>query len=259
MTRRKTIVSLLLLCAFVVAAFAAQSASAEEATTLFTCTPVETGAKFSDEHCTQEGSGSGFRHTEIAAGSMKEVTGSNEKTTSETKAAQAATLHLAISTIPITITCKKASSSGSLMNVAGPPMRASGSITTAYTECETILEGTKKNCKVKEPMIWNSNLSTVVEGSEMYVKATGSGAGELAFSVTFENNGAEVCPKGLTALNPYKITGAAIGTPNGATLEFKEKEPHNTLKVGGNVVELTQIETLRLKGGNPIIPTTTET
>jgi hypothetical protein len=138
-------------------------------------------------------------------------------------------------------------------------MSVDGTAKTTYSECETVIEGTKKSCKVKEPMEWSENISTVVEGAEMYVKATGSGAGEEFVKITFENNGAEVCPKGITSLNPYKITGSIIGTPNGATIEFKEKEPHTTLKLGGNSAELTKTETLRMVEGNPIAFTTTAT
>jgi hypothetical protein len=258
MTGRKAIAGLSLLCALFVSAFSASSALATEGTTAFTCGPVATGAKFSDEHCLTSGSGSGFVHTEIAVGTETAVVGSNEKTASETAAATPGIFKAILSTIPVTITCKKTSSEGTLTNHPGPPMTASGPGTATASECETVIEGTKKNCKVKEPIVGSANITTVVEGTEMYVKATGAGAGEVFVSITFENNGAETCPKGITSLNPYKVTGSAIGTPNGATIESKEKEPHSTLKLGGNTAEAIGVGTLRRKGGNPIVLTTTE-
>jgi hypothetical protein len=258
MTGRKALVGLSLLCALVFSAFAASSASAE-GTTAFTCEPVASEAQFSDAHCTTpQAGGKGFRHTPITQDAVTEVTGTNEKTAGSTTAATAAVLHGVLSTIPVTITCNVVHTTGTLTNKAGPPMFATGPAATEYSECTTIIEGTKTNCKVKEPIVANSTITTVVEGGEMYVKATGSGAGELFVSLTFGNNGLEVCPKGITSLNPYKVTGAAIGTPKGATLEFKEKEAHSTLKLGGNPAEITQIETLQMVEGNAITVTTTE-
>jgi hypothetical protein len=257
MTRRKVIVGLSLLCALVFSAIAVSSASAL-GTTAFTCEPVKLGAQFSDEHCNiEKAGGEGFKHTEIAAGVKTEIVGSNEKTASETKAATPVILHATLSTIPVTITCQKVTGTGTLTNNAGPPMTASGPGTATYTECKTVIEGTKTNCKVKEPIVANANATTVVEGTEMYGKLTGSGAGEEFVAISFENNGAEVCPKGITALNPYKVTGTAIATANGATSEFKEKEPHSTLKLGGNSAEITAVTTWRMKEGNPITVTTT--
>jgi hypothetical protein len=107
MTARKVPAGLLLLCALVLSAFAASSASAA-GTTVFTCEPVPTGAEFKDEHCTTaQVGGAGFKHTAIAAGVATEVTGTNEKTASSTTAATPAIFHLVLSTVPVTITAKK--------------------------------------------------------------------------------------------------------------------------------------------------------
>jgi hypothetical protein len=263
MTGRRAVVGLSLLCALVFSALAVSSASAESTPTWVTCEKVvepQIGTKgFSDEHCTKAASDKAvnFEHKEFLG--TTDVEGSNTQLGAETKSTVSAVLHGVLSTIPVTITCKKVSSTGKATNTAGPPMTATGTATVKYSECETVIEATKKNCKVKEPIEAKANLTNVVEGAEMYVKATGSGTGEEFVSLSFENNGAEVCPKGITALNPYKVTGSAIGTVNGATLEFKEKEPHSTLKLGGNTAEITQIETVRKAvGGNPISVTTFE-
>jgi hypothetical protein len=258
MTGRKALVGLSLLCGLVFSAFTVSSASAV-GTTAFTCEPVATEAQFSDEHCTTpQAGGKGFRHTPIAQDTVTEVEGTNEKTKNTTKEAQQGIFKATLSTIPIEITCKKGTGSGTLTNKAGPPMSASGSATASASECTTIIEGTKKNCKVKEPIEGSGNATTFVEGGEMYVKATGAGTGELFTSITFESNAPEVCPKGLTSLNPYKVTGSVIGTVNGATVESKEKEPHSTLKMGGNPAEVIGVGTLRMREGNPITLTTTE-
>jgi hypothetical protein len=250
MTGRKALVGLLLLSALAIGAFFAPSAAAS---TAFTCEPVATGAEFQDEHCTTpQVGGAGFRHSEIAPNVATEIVATNAATAAATTTHTTAVLHGVLSTIPVTITCTKVSATGTLMNTPGPPMKVSGSVLISFSECTTHIEGTKTNCKAKEPISASANVVTVVEGEESYVKVTGAGAGELFVSLTFENNGAEVCPKGITALNPYKVTGSVIGTPKGATLEFKEKEPHTTLKLGGNAAELTGILTLRMKEGNPI-------
>jgi hypothetical protein len=259
MTGRKAPVGLSLLCALAFSAFAASSASAA-GTTVFTCEPVKSERQFSDEHCLIAAPplGEGFIHKELPSSTPVEFEGTNSKTASTTTTHTITVIHgLLAGVIPFTMSCTKLVSTGKLTNNVGPPMSTSGTATATDSECTTVIEGTKKNCKVKEPITWSENLTTVVEGEEMYVKATGSGAGELFASLTFESNGAEVCPKGIISLNPYKVTGAVIGTPNGATLEFKEKEPHSTLKLGGATAELTQIETLRKKGGSPLVFTTT--
>jgi hypothetical protein len=256
MTGRKALVGLSLLCALVFSAFAASSASAL-GTTAVTCAPVLTGAEFEDEHCnTGKIGGKGFIHEEIAPNTVTKITVTNEKTAAETTTHTPAVLHGVLSTIPVTITCTKVHGTGTLTNNPGPPMTATGTVEVEYSECKTVIEGIKTSCKVKEPIKASANTTTVVEGTEMYQKATGSGAGEQFVALSFENNGAEVCPKGITSLNPYKVTGAAIGTPKGATIHFEEKEPHTTLKLGGNPAEITGTLTLRMEGGNPIAFTT---
>jgi hypothetical protein len=56
----------------------------------------------------------------------------------------------------------------------------------------------------------------------------------------------------------YKVTGTAIATPHGATVEFLAKEPKSALFVEGTkAVEFTTEETIRMKNGEPLSETTT--
>jgi hypothetical protein len=77
MTQRKPLVGLSVLCALVLCAVAAPSATAK-GTTGYTCKKVELGAAFSDEHCTKDAEGGkGFIHEEIPEEESLEVSAVN--------------------------------------------------------------------------------------------------------------------------------------------------------------------------------------
>jgi hypothetical protein len=246
MNARKAAVGLSLLCAILFSAFAASSAMATPGTTAHTCTEKGTatvGAKlWEDEHCIKENALGKWKHVEIPANTPTEVTGTCKKTGPKTEdPSPCATLRGTAFLTKTILTASEVHSTGTLTNEAGPPMKASGTSTIRYTGVKV---SKPEKCSVKgEEVKAEANVRTATNATEMWVEAEGKGAEELFASITLE--GAE-CPLKGSVL---RVRGKAIGTPNGATLEFKEKEPKNTLRVGGekeNTSEFIGIETLRM-------------
>ena len=95
MIRRRAVVGLSMLCALLVCALAAQSASGATAvnTTAFTCVKAESGAGFSDEHCDNEVSKEAkFKHEVVPLNETKSINATNEEVTNSTKDHETAVL-----------------------------------------------------------------------------------------------------------------------------------------------------------------------
>jgi hypothetical protein len=248
MIGRRAAIAFSMLSTLALCAFSASNAVALKGTTVFTC--AQGGTQFSDAHCNT--AGMGFGHVESAVGATTETSGTNEKTASATAAATNASLHFTIAGTGGTITCTKVSSTGSVatkVNGSGQ-MEATGNATVNYTGCTTTI----KNCTVSEPIIAEVNGSTQVNAAdEMWTEFQGAKAGGVIANITFTGPKCIFQPPN----NSFPVTGTAIGTPKGATLEFIKGEPKSTLKFAANSATFSAVETVSRKGGSPLTLTTT--
>jgi hypothetical protein len=258
----RVVAGLSLLCALLFCAVSASSAMAvNEGTTAFTCAPVAVGEDlpgFADEHCTTAvGSKANWVHKEIKPGEETAIVGTNLQTEESTKKAKPMTLKTTYLGIAIEIVCKKVESKGTLTNNAGPPMKVTGTIGAEYSEC-TLTKPT--TCTVQEPISFIALFESKVEGGEMWITYThdAKAGGEPLTLLEFEIIEKAKCPKVLVN-EVFELKGSAASTPNGATWEFPEKEPHSNLTIEGAAATLSLSETMRAKAGFPIALTTTAT
>jgi hypothetical protein len=262
MNGRRSVIGLCMLFALFVSAFAAQSASAVNGTTAFTCASTASGAGFSKEHCKPSdavGSGAAFKHVEIPQDTTTEITGSNETTAGATDVTK---LKATINGISTEIQAKVTTGSGWMENKkegAGDPNPgehfAIGHGTITYTAAE-VTAPAGKGCTVStdiDPL--NMGEPGVVHTEPL--KATTTGQGDaLKFEPTtgsiFTRFYITGCAgsEALVALNgTYTVTGSVIGTPDGATTNFTHTKTteQNTLKLNGSIKSGLE-GTLTIKG-----------
>jgi hypothetical protein len=263
MIGRRAAVGLSLLCALLVCAFVAQSASAAAAvnTTAFTC--VEGGGEkdFSDAHCDKKvtaGTGK-FGHVAIEKGVATEVSVTNEKTKNETKESSATVQKGSIAGVKSEITCNTVTGTGSLTNEepASKQHQVKGTITAEFSNC-TVNKPAGFGCKVKQPIVVSSNIKGV----------EGLGAGKNEMGLEFSPTGehfAQLVIEGCIFKGTFNVDGTAIGTGtpaptekySGATNLFTNAMTKETLKLGGAAAEIESATTVTMKGGgNPISLTT---
>jgi len=216
MSLSKRTFGLLALCALALSAFMAQNAAATtNGTTAFTCKETGSGG-FTKAHCKAADAGAGkFSHVEFVEGATTEITGSNEKTGSETSSKTSAVIKT--SSTPVggfyTFEASGVSATGSLTNkmVAGEHV-AEGALTLTFTGV-TVTSPAGTGCKVKNGKIETAPLSFTTAGQGMEVKfVPAEGTKFLEFTV-------EGCS--ISALNTKgTVVGSIKGTLDGATLDF---------------------------------------
>jgi hypothetical protein len=239
-----------LLCASLFLAFTASSAQALKGTTAFACGVLTEGASFTDAHCTNSGAGK-FGHLVLLNGTSTSVEVTNAKTAGETSKSTNAVLKGTVAGVAVEITCTKVSS-GAFTRVenreVAEGMQAVGEANLSYSGCTT----TVKKCTIKEPITAEaSGITKVNVFEEMWIEITGKEIGSTFGKITFE--GAECALKGISV----SVSGAAIGTPTGATLNFTSGEAKSTLKLGGNAATFSSSVTVQMTlAGDPITVTT---
>jgi len=276
MTGRRALIGLSLLCALAFTAFSAASASAAtttEGTTAVTCVaePLNHG-DFADAHCDTTKTGEGaFKH--VAITETTEVTGTNEKTASETTASTPAVLEATVGGIATKLEAKKVDSLCSLTNSSTGEKPAVDSWTLSkckvtYTE---VAVTTPANCTVHSPgqaagtVVTNELMGTLVGNgtSSMSVKFEPEGVGPPPF-FELEFAGASCAINGLKPT----VTGDASATlsgqsemvngaghltrSSGATFTINVTKAQKTLIVGGQAAAYRAVETSKMKEGNPI-------
>ena len=277
MIRRRAVAGLSMLCAFLLCALAAQSASAAKAvnTTAFTC--VDTGATsngdFKDAHCDEKGVAGQekYAHMEIQLGVTRELDATNQKVTNSTKESEVIVLKGKVGLTSTELSCttmNTTSEKSAVHNVETESKKhtMTGNGTALFTGC-TVNKPTK--CTVKEPLEANANFEGAEKlgaaENEMGVEFRGAGAEETIGSITWQ--GAECSLKNQT----IPVKGSAIGTSgpttkssqtnkwSGATIVFTPENGMQNLKLGTNTAEVTFIATPAGAKGGPPIPITTTT
>jgi hypothetical protein len=256
MIRRRATIGFSLLCALVLCAFAAQSASAVPAknTTAFTC--VENGGvkDFEDPHCDKKGEAGGgkFGHVSIPLNQTTEITVTNAKTKNMTKESSPTVFKFELGGEEVEISCKTVHGLGTLHNVEpiGKEHKVTGTLTIKVTECKVEKPA---NCFVKEPIEYKTEFEGVeglgpeanTHGIEFRPHVGGGGA-----LVTIAFEGPKCVLNGKVA--PVVGTMIATGTPNpkekhsGATLKFTKEMTKETLTVNKLPAEHSGGLTLRM-------------
>lgn len=250
MTGRRAIVGLCMLCALMISAFAAQSASAL-GTTAVTCkvpvagdTIVGTDTYFR-EHCTAEDKviGGSFRHVKIEKG---ELSGTNNTTGT----AEPVFLHSVQAGVFEEIEATTVTGTGSFSNKTEKnakgeeEMVAHGTGFLIYTGL-TVVKPAGKGCKIKGTEIKTKELTATTKEQGMGLRFFPA-SGEVF--ATFEIEGCSVA-----ALNGlYEVKGS-IGSSSidGATILTDENQTteQNTLKVRGQKAGLKGHLTLKARTG----------
>jgi hypothetical protein len=261
MFRPRALVGLSLLCALVISAFAASSATAWKGTTAFVCESVKEGAGFEDEHCQKEvGSKAKFKHEELKPGTNTQLTVGNTETAGKLVSPK---LAFTIAGVKTEIeaegftSCKNKTSAENKEVEGG--MEVAGETCGEFTG---VVVTKPAKCTVKGKTVFlkeKGKAKTVVkeEGGkqEMFVEFTPP---EVFAEITFE--GAECALKGMT----LKVTGSAQanntteeGKLDGPTIKFTTAQTEKTLKVGAGAAKFEATFTARMLEGSPIGLTTT--
>lgn len=259
-------VGLCLLCAIVVSAMAAQSATARVGgTTMFTCKKLGPGHNFTKAHCKgadlSVGKGE-YEHVTVAEDTTTEFVTSNEGNGPNTETPVVTRLRSVISGIAFEIQSTKSTGFGTITNMTGEAGEhtVSGAGVFFHTGL-TVTAPKEKGCKVKGGEIKTNPLKIHRSGLEM----------ELEFEpekvVPIEEFEIEGCSVG--ALNGvYKLEGSMRATVDGATLDFTDPRitEQGTLTLRGQKAGIdgtTTISGVDFAAGDteytPLSFTTTET
>jgi hypothetical protein len=246
MIQTRTLVGLCMLCALLVSAFAAQSASASKGTTAFTCVKDEAAGTLSGEHCLAEGGTGKYKHVAIAQDTTTEVITTNDQTQSNTTETRPTKLKFTVAGVVTELTAKRLNGEGWMENKVEPGEKgehyafAHGSAT--FTEV-SVTKPASLNCKVytstektekgEEGIIHTTPLkgSTTGEGENVKIEPTTEGGAFAHFTI-------EGCKAPVEALNgPYTVTGSVTCPTSGATItcEHTATTTANTLRVNGSI------------------------
>ncbi|HEX6666546.1 MAG TPA: hypothetical protein VF081_08140 [Solirubrobacterales bacterium] len=248
MNGRRAIVGLCMLCALLVSAFAAQSASAITGTTAFTCVKGGGDKSLRGEHCLTTGTAEqNYGHVAITENETTELTGTNAKTESETSTHSIARLRVTIAGVPLELSATGVSGSGWMEN------KKDSGTGEHYTEGEgtitfTEVKVTKPEGRGCKATTHKEDGSGVEEGTEGIVhtrslRATTKGQGDfLKFTAADNGNFANfwvTCEEGkkIPAIEgTWSVSGSVKGVPKGATTGFTHTETttQGTLIAKGN-------------------------
>jgi hypothetical protein len=264
MIGRKAAISLSLLCALCFCALSTAGASAA-GTTAYACEAEPEGkGSFSDAHCNTPVGGNGkFKHSLITGVTEFELT--NKEVKSNTAESEPILLSGLLGGVQSEVLCKTAKGGGVLENKEEKgTMRAVGEMSMELTECtmpKPVNGEGKERCKVREPIVYVGQFSTVEKGSEMgveFVPMGGSGGGKPFVILEFEEGPGTKCPvAGKSTPVEGSWEGTMGGTPEGigATMHFSAAM--SKLTWGGVKYTIQGILTWKMKGGGSAIAFTT--
>ncbi|HVQ59334.1 MAG TPA: hypothetical protein VMS60_10570 [Solirubrobacterales bacterium] len=234
MNGRKTIVGVCMLCALLISAFAAQSASAITGTTVFTCKEGagDGGATFAGSHCKTGESSGKYGHYKVAENTSTELRG---------HAVGSMIIKSTIGGSPVTFTSTSVEGSGSVQNLVDE----SGE---HYVQAETqgIYSGVTINvpkCFVytddgtgtpgTQGVIDTEVLTTTSKGQGDAVKFTPK-EGEAISKLWILDKNKKGAGGECSCPGTFTLTGSVLGKPDGATFIFKHAEmtEQNTFKLG---------------------------
>jgi hypothetical protein len=254
MIGRRTVIGLTALCALLVSAFAAQSASA--ATTAYTCkkvTPAVNTVGFSKAHCKNEdkvSTNANYEHVSFGPKTTTEIIGSDTNTKEEHTGA---ILKATVAGSAIELVAGEVSGSGSMENSEIAEMIASGEGKIKYSK----VTEKKLGCKV----VGLPGGAEVVETKQLAASTAGVGEG-LKFTPKEGTTFAEFELKECVVANTYKVIGSVLGKPDGATTNTTHNKitEEKTLRLQSAVGPVAGIEgTLTISGRDPALKETVYT
>jgi hypothetical protein len=236
MTRRRSIIGVVVLCTLSLCAFWAANASAT-GLTAFTCENKGEGHKFTDSMCETAGSGN-FETVAMAANVAEEAEGD---------AVGTSTLQATLSLITINVTCTSAHTSGKVTNEeAAGVMKVHGTqAVTMYENCEAHLKaktGTEEACEIE-------NLVNGAVGAKGTIQTAALTSNTASGKVTFEEAGGgslvqfKIINTGVTSLpcsiptTTVSVTGTTIAKPNATKKSHITFEGEGTLKANGGAAK----------------------
>src|ERR1043166_4096070 len=234
MTGRRAVVGLTLLCALLLSALAAQSASATKGTTAFPCTSSAGIDDFSDAHCDNGVEKGSYGHVYTEPGQEVEIELTNSKTKTETKESTPAILKGTLAGVKFETTCTTVSGTGKSTNkVIAEVMQNEGTgLAIKYSGCTV---NKPAGCKVKEPI--------EITGSSITVENLGAGKTDMGvqFKPKAEKPFGEVTLEGTECAlkgKSFPLEGTMIATgsrgsteavaSSGATLVFTNEMTKET-------------------------------
>jgi cell division septation protein DedD len=223
----KRIAGVAVLCVLAAVALSAVGmATASAAQRADVCVDVELGL-FKDAHCTTGvARGTYEKQNKITNGVATPITGTNEKTASETSAAAPSKLNGTLAGVETEVACSSVSGTGSLTNSA---TSVSGTGTITYSGC-AVTKPSGQGCAVTGGTITTETLAATTESLS---------TNEVKFKPNSGTKFASVPISGCSTTslnNTFPVTGSLIATATGATLTTTKVgiEGQNTLKFGGN-------------------------
>jgi hypothetical protein len=236
MNGRKAVMGLAVLCALVFSAFAASSASANQA---YTCQPV-TGqvgtVGFSDAHCLTAATGLNVTHEHVLITENTNITGTNANTAEGTTAARVSKLRGTAAGVETEVQCTTVGGSGTMKNEA---TWAEGTGTINYSGC-SVSKPAGKGCVVSGGAVNTKELFATTKGLTNELEFTPKEGTEFA-SITITS----CSVSGLN--NTFPVTGSIKGVTSGATTTSTHTETtaQNTLKFAGQKAGLDGAITIK--------------
>ena len=220
MNGRKSVLGIAVLCALVLGAFAAASASAEQRA--YKCTEGTT-KQFSDEHCLVPSGSGAFEHKLLEGETA--ITGTNAKTAEGTSVASVSKLAGSLSGVVTELQCTGLSGTGQLTNAAAS-VTGTGVIT--YSGC-SVTKPAGKGCVVKNGEVVTATLKGTTVGQAAGKLKFTPNTGETFASITIEK-----CS--IASLNnTFPVQGSLVANTSGATTTTTHAgiTEQGTLKFGG--------------------------
>ncbi|HEX6667316.1 MAG TPA: hypothetical protein VF081_12045 [Solirubrobacterales bacterium] len=246
MNGRRAIVGLCMLCALLVSAFAAQSASAITGTTGFTCVKGGGEKTLRGTHCLTTGTKpQEYGHLAIEQDKTTEAITTNANTESETTTSSIGRLRVTIAGVPLELSATGASGVGWGENrvAANGEHYGYGEGTTTFTGVE-VTQPAGRGCQVytHKEAGGGSDEGEVGVIHTRQLKATSQGLGdsgklEAADGANFANFWITCTkePKIPAIEGTWSCSGSIKSVPNGATIFYSHAETtaQNTLKCKG--------------------------
>ncbi|HEX5610818.1 MAG TPA: hypothetical protein VFX45_12095 [Solirubrobacterales bacterium] len=268
MNGRRVIVGLCMLCALLVSAFAAQSASAvTKGTTAFTCKESGPGGGFTKAHCKAADAGSGnFSHVAIPQDTTTEVEISSKNANAETSSCANWTFKYTLGgTSMETVTCEvqgagwmenKVDPGGEHYTVSHISLTLLGVKSKNLPGCEAYTDSEAGEMGEKEVIHTEPlKFTTTGQGDSVKIEPTAGSTFARFFLTGCVNSGLN---------GTYSLTGSFKCKPDGATTicDHTEITTQNTFKLNGSIkAALSGPVTTkgRANGGEPFTPLSTTT
>ncbi len=263
MNGRRAVTGLLLLCALVFCAIGASSASAV-GMTAYECVKGVSGGlgfKYTDADCETTNSSGEFGHKEILSGAANKINIDTKLVSANYK------LNTTVLGLPTEITCTEQTTTGTVENEAGAPMKAKGTATITFKGC---VVNKPAKCVVQSPGQPIGTIVVTLQAKSKIVNASPEEhgveyeppAGGNFTELLFTNKMAEPC-KITNGGVPFPVTGTIIGTGSvasmtGAIQHFvKTETAMQKLKVGPEPATLGGETTVTNSANNNALSLTT--